>query len=217
MSRDWSQPTWNAAFCSGQGGFVGHEVKESNVKPEYVWFDGTSYVYSIGQTIQPEGGVLHMAKANGAPFDGRSKIVPIKRHFTINMPLHQSGKIIPPAIMWMFMTGDFNLAVQKGMEDLGMSGSYSLLEADAEMLISHGVEPKENAPSCSSCHNGSGSTPDGSGMVPFGALGYHTFRDKVLTCDRCHESEDNLNFDSLHQKHRSEGVSCTSCHLPTGG
>ena len=40
--------------------------------------------------------MLHMAKANGAPFDGKSHIVPIKRHFS-NMPLdvqrqdHSSG------------------------------------------------------------------------------------------------------------------------------
>ena len=55
MSRDWLSPVWNPGFCSGQGGFVGHEVKESFVKPEYVWFDGTSYVYNIGETIEADG------------------------------------------------------------------------------------------------------------------------------------------------------------------
>jgi len=218
MSRDWSNPTWNAAFCSGQGGFVGEEIKEANVKPDYVWFDGTSYVYNVGETItaDAETGVFHMAKANGKPFDGKSQIVPIKRHFS-NMPLHESGKIIPPAIMWMFMTGNFDTAVQKGMEDQGMTGNYSIVEADAEMLITHGVDPKEKAPSCVECHNGSGSTVDGAGMVPFEALGYHAVPAAVRSCTLCHERE-SLSWESTHQKHRQENVSCSSCHTsePTG-
>lgn len=220
MSRDWLQPTWNQAFCSGQGGFVGHEVKKSNVKPEYVWFDGTSYVYNVGETIQPDGrGVLPMAKAHGSSFDGKSKIVPIKRHST-NIPWDDNGKIIPPSIMWMFMTGDFDQAVTKGLEaqaldgDTEYTGSYEMVQADAEMLITHGVEPAGNAPLCIECHDGTGSTPDTYGMVPFGKLGYHTFQDRVLSCDRCHGKEDNLSFEALHGEHRGQGVSCQECHLP---
>jgi len=217
MSRDWSIPTWNPAFCSGQGGFVGEELREANVRPEYVWFDGTSYVYNVGETISPdENGIYHMAKAHGAPFDGKSQLVPIKRHFS-TMPLHESGKIIPPAIMWMFMTGDFDLAVQKGMEEQGMTGSYSIVETDAEMLITHGVDPKEKAPSCTECHDGSGSTLDGVGMVPFTKLGYHTVPAAVRSCTLCHERE-NLQWESMHQKHRQENISCASCHTsePSG-
>lgn len=216
MSRDWTKPVWNAAFCSGQGGFVGEEVKKSFVKPEYVWFDGTSYVYNIGETIKPDAsGVYHMAKANGGPFDGKSSIVPIKRHFSV-MPLHESGRIVPPAIMWMFMTGKFDVAVRKGMEEQGMTGSYTLVKTDAEMLITHGVDPKEKAPSCIECHNNTGNTPDGAGMVPFASLGYHTLPSAVKSCTLCHEKK-SLGWAASHQKHQSK-VSCSSCHAkePTG-
>lgn len=218
MSRDWSTPVWNSAFCSGQGGYVGHEVKEAFVKPEYVWFDGTSYVYNVGETIQPdERGVLSMAKANGSAFDGKSHIVPIKRHFS-TMPLDANGKIIPPAIMWMFMTGNFDIAIQKGLEEqaakgIAYTGNYSLVSADAEMLITHGVDPKEKAPSCIECHDGSGSTPDGTGMVPFEQLGYHKVPDAVRSCTLCHEQK-SLPWESMHQRHRNESVSCSSCHTP---
>jgi hypothetical protein len=217
MSRDWRTPVWNAAFCSGQGGFIGEEIREANAKPEYVWFNGTSYVYNVGKTIQadPLTGVYHMAKANGAPFDGKSSIVPIKRHSSV-MPLHESGKMVPPAIMWMFMTGKFDIAIQKGMEEQGMSGSYSLVPTDAEMLITHGVDPKSKAPTCTECHNNSGTTPDGTRMLPFTALGYHTVPAAVKSCTLCHEQE-SLSWAALHQKHRKE-VSCASCHTkePTG-
>lgn len=213
MSRDFREPVWNQAFCSGQGGFVGEEIKESFVKPEYVWFDGTSYVYNVGEVITPdERGIYPMAKANGNVFDGNSLIVPIKRHSSI-MPLHESGKIIPPAIMWMFMTGDFDLAIQKGMEEQGMSGNYSFVEADAEMLITHGVEPKENAPSCTSCHDNTGTTPDGTRMLPFAALGYHQIPEKVLSCTLCHEQK-NMYWESMHTEHRQDNISCNSCHTP---
>jgi len=217
MSRDWQYPVWNEAFCSGQGGFVGHEVKETDVTPEYVWFDGTSYVYNVGETIEAdERGVYPMAKAHGSPFDGKAKIFPIKRHATI-MPLHESGKMVPPVIMWMFMTGDFDIAVQKGMEEQGMTGNYSIVEADAEMLITHGVDPKQNAPSCAECHNGSGTTPDGAGMLPLAELGYHTFPAAVKNCNLCHEQK-SMNWESMHSKHRNYNLSCTSCHPaePTG-
>ena len=216
MSRDFNVPVWNANQLSGQGGFIGEEIKEANVKPEYVWFDGTSYVYNTDETIQPDAeGVYHMARANGAPFDGNSSIVPIKRHFTV-MPLHESGKMVPPAIVWMFMTGRFDVAIQKGMEEQGLKGSYSLVEADAEMLITHGVDPKAKAPSCVECHDNTGHTADGAGMLPLTALGYHTLPKAVLSCTLCHEQK-SLGWTATHQQHRDE-VSCSSCHTrePTG-
>ncbi len=220
MSRDWEVPHWNSAFCSGQGGFVGEEVKKSNVTPEYVWFDGTSSVYNIGETISPDSqGIYHLARANGRAFDSKSKIVPIKRHFS-TMALHESGRMVPPSIMWMFMTGDFDLAVQKGMEEQGMSGSYSIVDADTEMLITHGVDPKDKAPSCGECHDFSGNTPDGTGMVPFTRLGYHEMPAKVESCTLCHEAK-SLSWKKTHEKHTGSGdkaMACINCHTgePTG-
>ncbi|MBU1232341.1 MAG: hypothetical protein KKD01_12375 [Proteobacteria bacterium] len=224
MSRDWLAPHWNPAFCNGQGGYVGHEIKEAYVKPEYTWFDGTSYVYNIGEQISPdERGVYTMAKANGKAFDGKSKIVPIKRHFT-NMPLHESGQLIAPKIMRMFMTGDFDQAVQEGMIDQGLTGTYTMVEADAEMLISHGVDPKSSAPSCQECHNLNSQTPDDTKMLPFTALGYHTWPAMVKDCTLCHSAK-RMNLEDLHAKHAADGdkegsaaMNCTNCHTtePTG-
>jgi len=210
MSRDFRTPVWNPGQFSGQGGFIGEEIKQANVKPEYVWFDGTSYVYNVGETIKPDAqGVYHMAKANGAAFDGKSSIVPIKRHFS-PMPLHESGKIVPPVIMWMFMTGNYDIAVQKGMQEQGLTGKYSMVKTDAEMLITHGVDPKEKAPTCTSCHNNLGTTPDGTGMIPFTKLGYHNVPAAVKSCTKCHEKK-SLSWAAVHQKHREE-ISCKTCH-----
>lgn len=209
LSRDWREPVWNPAFCSGQGGFVGHEVKVANVKPDYRWFDGTSYVYNVGEEITSnDDGTYTMAKANGKAFDTNSKIVPIKNHWTI-MPLHESGRIIPPVIMKMFMTGDFDLAVQEGMADQGMTGDYTLVNTNAEMLISHGVDPKSKAATCNDCHTGNGTSDL---MLPFAELGYHTFPASVSNCTLCHEKK-SLEWEPLHNEHvRSEELDCNQCH-----
>jgi hypothetical protein len=213
MSRDWLKPVWNAAFCNGQGGYVGEEVKASNVKPDYRWFDGTSYVYNVGEKITKNAdGTYTMAKANGKIFDGKSKIVPIKNH-TSSLPLFQDGRLVPPAIMWMFMTGDFNQAVEKGMEDQGMTGSYTMVPVNAEMLITHGVEPKAMAAKCAECHgtlNGHNNL-----MVPFTKLGYHTLPAKVKDCTLCHERKSS-SWESTHNRHvRSEKMKCNTCHTTT--
>jgi hypothetical protein len=217
MSRDWLAPHWNPAFCNGQGGYVGHEVKEAHVKPEYTWFDGTSYVYNVGETITANAdGTYTMAKAHGAAFDGSSRIVPIKRHWTTTA-LHESGQIIAPKIMEMFMTGEFDQAVQAGMAEQGLTGAYTMVTADAEMLISHGVDPKASAPACADCHDGSGHTPDGSKMLPFGALGYQSFPSTAM-CSLCHSSK-SMNWQDMHAKHVDDmGFACASCHTtpPTG-
>ncbi len=78
-------------------------------------------------------------------------------------------------------------------------------------------EIKDNAPSCSECHDGSGQTPDGTKMVPFAALGYQSFPTSAM-CSLCHESE-SMNWDDMHAKHvEDKGLDCVSCHTtpPTG-
>jgi hypothetical protein len=220
MSRNWLEPHWNQAFCAGQGGFVGHEVKEANVTPEYVLFDGTSNVYNIGdKALDLDGnGIIDMAKANGTLFDGVTKVVPIKRHLS-NMPVNDAtNEIIPPTIMWQFMTGVFDEAVQRGMDEFGYAGPYTMVDVEAEMMIAHGVAPKSKAKQCSTCHNMSGETPAGYGPIDFGKLGYHTWPAKVKSCTLCHSAK-TMRWQDFHNKHAEEmGKGCIGCHTtePTG-
>ncbi|MDP3696069.1 MAG: multiheme c-type cytochrome, partial [Desulfocapsaceae bacterium] len=219
MSRDWLKPVWDPAFCAGQGGYVGTEVKVANVKPEYRWFDGTSYVYNVGEIITKNAdGTYTMARANGKAFNGKSQIVPIKNHWSV-MPLHPSGKIIPPVIMDMFMTGDFKKAVLAGIKQQGLTGTtYTMVRTNAEMLISHGVDPKSKAPLCTECHATTGKTVDGTKMLPLGKLGYHTWPAKVANCTLCHSAKTST-WEAMHNKHAASNggsvkLACVSCHTP---
>ena len=211
MHRDFRIPVWKASQLGGQGGFIGEELMFSNVKPEYRFFDGTSYVYNVGETITKNAdGSITMAKANGSIFDGKSKLVPIKNHTTV-MPLLADGRIVPPMVLWMFMTGDYDAAVQKGMQEQGMTGSYTYVNANAEMLITHGVEPKTMAPNCAECHGTM--TGHNNLMVPFTALGYHELPTSAKGCTMCHDRK-SFSFENTHSKHRSK-INCNACHSKT--
>ena len=214
LSRDWLHPEASGTVCFGQGGYIGLEIKEEQLTPEYVWFSGKSYVYNVGEKIYPDDqGIYHTAQAIGESFDGLSQIFPIKRHFS-TLPVTPSNQIVPPSIMWMFMTGDFDQAVQKGLQEWNLGNQYEIVTADAEMLITHGVDQTDNAPSCRECHDMSGHTLDG--MLPFSDLGYHTLPEAVLNCTLCHEHKSS-SWEKTHAEHRDEIV-CTSCHTtnPTG-
>jgi len=211
MTRDWLKPEWNPTFCNGQGGWIGTEVKVSNVKPEYRFFNGTSYVYNVGEKVTKNAdGSVTMAKANGTIFDGKSKIVPIKNHKSA-LPILADGRIVPPMINWMFMTGKFDTAVQKGMQDQGMTGSYTMTPVNAEMLITHGVEPKTMAPACAECHG----TLNGHNdlMVPFTSLGYHDVPTSAKGCTMCHSAK-TATWESAHNTHRDK-FKCWGCHSKT--
>jgi len=127
------------------------------------------------------------------------------------MPILADGRLVPPAILWMFMTGDYNQAVTKGMEAAGMTGSYTYVNANAEMLVTHGVEPKTMAPKCAECHG----TMAGHNnlMIPFTALGYHELPTSAKGCTMCH-SKQTLTWQGAHDKHRDK-VKCWACHSKT--
>ena len=86
------------------------------------------------------------------------------------------------------------------MLDQGLTGTYTMVDADVEMLISHGVAHKSSAPSCRKCHNLDSRTPDDTKMLPFATLGYHTWPAMVENFILCHSAE-NINLEELHAKH----------------
>jgi hypothetical protein len=64
-----------------------------------------------------------------------------------------------------------------------MPGTYQIVHTNAELLITHGVDPKSSAPTCGSCY---ASTGKSNLMIPFAELGYHKFLANVESCTKCH-------------------------------
>ncbi len=55
VSRDWQDPHPSAAACNGRGGWLPREDKgglgSASLTPSYAWFDGTSEIYYLGESL----------------------------------------------------------------------------------------------------------------------------------------------------------------------
>lgn len=210
MSRDWRTPVWNPTGCNGQGAWVGEEVKAGNVVPQYTFWNGTSEVYNLPDPISPQpDGTFAMAAANGDINGGGSKLYPIKLHESWQPRHDTTGSMVQYDVLWNFMTGKYEEAAARGVAFMGLSGAYSWVHTTAEQLITHGVEPKENALLCDECH------VDGP-QVDLPGLGYALKGPESQVCTQCHGQEDVPSFYSLHRKHVDDkGYDCSRCHTFT--
>ena len=211
MSRDWRAPHWNPTACNGQGAWVGEEVKQGNVTPQYVFWNGSSYVYSLADSLNADpNGMFSMARAFGNIQDG--KIFPIKVHTAWQPRSTVTGQMVQYDVRWNFMTGFFEEAAQRGLQYMGLAPidsngqkTYAWVQARAEQLITHGVEPADNALGCADCHGGT--------RINFQALGYGVKQPLSTTCTQCHENESNPGFTKVHDIHvKDENRGCQWCH-----
>ena len=219
--RDWTNPHWNQALCDGQGAWAGYEHKEHNVVPDHVFYDGTSYVYELGQAltrIDPISGLEMMADANGAATDdlGISMLVPVKRHQS-NMAVMSSGadagKVIPFDVVWQFMTGKYDEAAANGQSYAGYSGSYEWKNLEAEMAINHGVSPAASVAECTSCHHARNEF-EYAIETKLDKLGYKLKDVPAVICSQCHaEKSFKRDWEQMHaHTNKGSGIGCTFCH-----
>lgn len=70
-------------------------MKASNVIPQYTFWDGTSYVYDLAQSIGPQpDGSYAMAAANGDINGAGSKLYPIKLHQAVQPRHDATGRVV---------------------------------------------------------------------------------------------------------------------------
>lgn len=231
MSRNWTAPTWNAGLCNGQGAWAGEEVKVANVLPDHVFFNGTSYVYALGQLlnrVDPLSGKTMMADANGGINDalGTSKLVPIKRHQSTMAVMSSgtnSGKLIPFDVTWQFMTGFSDQAAEYGKTYAGYTGTHQWKVVEAEQAINHGVSPRANVAACTNCHHGRNefSTAVTTKLDKIGyALkdankdGIVNAADEAIICSQCHlQHAFKQDWEQMHaHTQKGSGIGCGFCH-----
>lgn len=217
MERDWLNPFYSPAACSGQGGWKPEEIRESNVIPTYNWFNGSSYVYQLGQVAQQNADGEY---ALGVPFgdvtDSTAKIYPMKEHRSISALHVATGQMVPHATFTFFTTGDFYQAVEDGMAQAGLAGAYSIVPVHTFQTINHGVEVAQNALTCGDCHQAYANGGTQPRMDLAGDLGYQLKGPENQVCTQCHGREDMPGFDKVHNEHvRGENIDCSACHTFT--
>lgn len=211
-ARDWRYPFWSASLFGGQGGFKPEEIRGANLTPTYEWYDGTSQVYALGQ-IAPmnDQGQYEMAFPNGGVRSSGAKIYPMKEHVSNSARHDATGRLIPHSTFTFFVTGDFNRAVEDGMQWSELTGGWTLVNVHTYQTINHGVEPHDNALKCGQCH---GSLSGGPVRMDLkGRLGYALKAPQDHVCTQCHAAKPYESFTSVHEKHvNGKRYDCAWCH-----
>lgn len=130
-----------------------------NVKPDYIWFNGTADHYVLGDTIKSIP--VEMNTLNGSHDDPHSKITPVKIHRGDQIYDTQTKMLIQPKLyapvkgqkaFWQDF--DWAEASKAGMERVGLpfSGEYNFVETVMYWPVNHMVSPKEKSVGCAECH-----------------------------------------------------------------
>ncbi|PKL88046.1 MAG: cytochrome C [Ignavibacteriae bacterium HGW-Ignavibacteriae-2] len=147
----------NHSYMSIKGSFVW----KKNIKPDYIWFNGTASHYLEGDKIQDTTKPLVLNKLNGSYLDDESKIIPVKIHVA-KQPFDPVNKLLIQPKLFADKKGegaywkDFNwlTASEAGMKELNLpfSGKVSFLKTEMYWPINHMVAAKENSVQCNECH-----------------------------------------------------------------
>jgi len=147
-------------YMSIKGSFVwGRQLK-----PDYIWFNGTASHYLAGDTIDPSKPV-RMNELYGSYDDPDAKIVPVKIHRATQIYDVEHRYLIQPKTV-STVAGDggywreFNWqrAAEEGMKriDLPYSGKYGFVQTEMTWPVNHMVSTKERAVACVECHTREG-------------------------------------------------------------
>lgn len=146
----------NDVYMSIKGSFQW----ERNVKPEYVWFNGTATHLLLGDKISSVRPVK-MNTLLGSYDDPDAKITPVKIHRAKQIYDTENRCLIQPKTYTAekndggyWRDFEWNRAAEIGMKavNLPYSGKYGFVETEMYWPVNHMVSPKENAVKCNECH-----------------------------------------------------------------
>ncbi len=204
MRRDWSAP---GDVNQTTQLYEPHMRMAANVTPVYRFFNGKSQFYEFGSPAVPgANGRILMAGPLGTINDPGAKIYAMKRHEGLQ-PIDSEKRLLPLKIGIFFQTGDVATAIQQGAAGVGWTyNGHQFAETERYMGLYHEVAPKEQALTCSSCHEGT--------RMDFAALGYTPVatRNGVPLCQSCHNAR-TASFYDLHDRHvTKQKLDCSTCH-----
>jgi hypothetical protein len=223
VSRDWLNPHFSPTACNGRGGWLPEEVKQGDLIPSYEWFDGTSKVYVLGESLDdflptkilPDGSeAFTIGKPNGSVTNMAAKIYPMKEHLSVSAVHDKSNQLIAHSTFEFFRTGSFDAAVQSALGQTGRSGdSYHIVQVHTYQTIHHGVESTSAALECGDCHSDSNLSGGPQRMDLQADLGYELKGSTLSVCGQCHKSESPEGFLKVHSRHvESKRYDCSFCH-----
>ncbi len=134
----------------------GEFVYENNIEPVYLWYNGTSERYLLGDPVAREG-PTRISYPKGDARDPEAKIHPFKVH-TGKQPYDvDNGVLLQPVTSgeggyWHEFDWDRALSLGAGFTDMEYSGNYGFAETEMFWPLSHTVVSGAKALSCDDCH-----------------------------------------------------------------
>jgi octaheme c-type cytochrome (tetrathionate reductase family) len=147
----------------------GSFIYESNLVPEYYWYNGSATRYILGDELDPDH-ITPINKPNGDIDDPTAKIWPFKVH-RANQPYDtQNNYLLQPKTVGeggFWTEFNWDQAFRLGSEATGLpySGEFGFTETEMYWPTTHMVAPSEKALTCNYCHG-----PEG--RMDWEALGY---------------------------------------------
>lgn len=139
-----------------------------DVVPTYLWFNGSTERYLLGDPIADPSKVLHLNLPLGSKEDKNAKIWPFKV-MRGKQPYDVGNKLlaVPHLFGGYWKHYDWGKAIESGMAAAGFSysGKYDWIETDMFWRVTHMVVPKDQALRCTDCHGPKG-------RLDWKALGY---------------------------------------------
>lgn len=138
----------------------GHFTYQTNVIPEYYWYNGESDRYILGDRIDPKI-TSYLNYPHGNIHDRTAKIAPFKIHRGKQIYDTQYRYFHTPTTageggFWHEFNWDKSLKLAEKATGLAYSGKYDFAPTGMFWKISHMVAPKEEALQCVSCHSEKG-------------------------------------------------------------
>jgi hypothetical protein len=147
----------------------GTAVFKQNIRPEYIWFNGTADHFLITDKIKDTTKPLVLNPLLGSyedhynPADPKSpsKIWPVKimrgkqPYDVKNMTMVQPKLVGKKGSGALWADFDWNTSITKGMEYLNLpySGKYGFIETQTLWPLNHEVSQSKEALQCADCHN----------------------------------------------------------------
>ncbi|MFO7444930.1 MAG: tetrathionate reductase family octaheme c-type cytochrome [Ignavibacteriaceae bacterium] len=132
-----------------------------NLKPDYVWFNGTADHYLLGEVFSDTINPLQINTLNGSYNDEDSKIIPVKIHRSVQ-PYDPVYRVLIQPKLFSDKKGegafwqDFNWrrASEVGMKDadIDFSGQVGFIKTEMYWPVNHMVSTKELTVQCTECH-----------------------------------------------------------------
>jgi octaheme c-type cytochrome (tetrathionate reductase family) len=154
-----------------------------NVRPEYVWFNGTVDYTLVDDVIDPTK-LVSMNRLHGDINDPKSRILPVKR-FTGRQPYDPVRNVVAVPNLFPNDASDTNAywktfnwtnSLASGMAYVGQpySGEVGFIDTEWFWIENHMVAPRENSVACTECHTAE------NGRLDFLELGYPADRAERL-------------------------------------